>query len=401
MFKASIQDTIDTSAKTFNEVIVPTFDIYFPLPYRISIAIVAGIWLWGLNVKTLTKSRIDVGSLVKYSFTRGVTSSSMSSTSPRHYGIYQFASVLSLLVVSSWIIFAFFVTPQPLVTSSHFTIIDALPYSTLVAILAAFLLPGRGFHSAGRHRFLSILQRVLFFGGLDTECKFADVLVADALTSYSRVLLDMVVVTKGVWNAESALGKPDRARYSGSTTMIIVLSIPSLIRLRQCFIDYMRTGSNTHLFNAAKYASALPVVVCSSWLKASDPIWILASTFNSLFSFFWDVSCDWGLELLTTLPTHYQSRGLRGVLLIPSAGKKTNAGVYYYLVIVIDLGLRMLWTLKLTTNFAGFGDYECGLFVLELLEILRRGIWICFRVEKEFVFTGQYEGIGTELSTFH
>lgn len=379
----------------------PTFDIYFPLPYRISAAILVGVWCWGLNVKLLLKSHIDVGQLVKYSFSKrpaAHSSSNSSNAQQRHQGVYQFASVLSLILVTSWAIFALALgigyhdisaTPEKLLA------IDVLPISTLFIILGAFLLPGRQFHSAGRRRFYEIFRRILT-GDLDVECRFADILIADALTSYSRVLLDLAVALCTIFSGASTVGVPDRSRWSGPVTMLIILSIPSLIRFRQCTIDYKRTGNSIHLANCAKYASAIPVVVLSALQKvykdSSDStgaisatsiyqMWLLASLVNSVYSFIWDVSQDWGLELISS-PTSYKNFGLREILVL-------KPSTLYYLAVAIDLTLRMLWTMKLTTNWSGFGDYESGLFVLELLEIFRRGMWATFRIEKEWVFTSK------------
>ena len=48
---------------------------------------------------------------------------------------------------------------------------------------------------------------------------------------------------------------------------------------------------------------------------------------------------------------------------------------------------RLLWALKVTTNFRFIGGTESGLFGLELLEILRRSVWMCLRTEKEWITT--------------
>ena len=60
----------------------------------------------------------------------------------------------------------------------------------------------------------------------------------------------------------------------------IIISIPSLIRLRQCLIEYTRVrnnpGANTgwggqHLANALKYSSAFPVIVLSAMQRGTNP----------------------------------------------------------------------------------------------------------------------------------
>ena len=56
----------------------------------------------------------------------------------------------------------------------------------------------------------------------------------------------------------------------------------------------------------------------------------------------------------------------------------------YYGAIMVDLMLRCTWSFKLSPHLDHFNDLEGGIFVMELLEVLRRWIWIFFRVETEW-----------------
>jgi len=56
----------------------------------------------------------------------------------------------------------------------------------------------------------------------------------------------------------------------------------------------------------------------------------------------------------------------------------------YYGAIVIDFMLRCTWSLKLSPHLDHFNDLEGGIFVMEFLEVLRRWMWIFFRVETEW-----------------
>lgn len=62
----------------------------------------------------------------------------------------------------------------------------------------------------------------------------------------------------------------------------IIISIPSLIRLRQCLIEFLRVRNNPnknastgwggqHLANALKYSSAFPVIVLSALQRGTNP----------------------------------------------------------------------------------------------------------------------------------
>ena len=61
----------------------------------------------------------------------------------------------------------------------------------------------------------------------------------------------------------------------------IIISIPSIIRLRQCLIEFLRvrkapksasTGwGGQHLANALKYSTAFPVIILSALQRGTDP----------------------------------------------------------------------------------------------------------------------------------
>ncbi|KAL8983848.1 MAG: hypothetical protein Q9177_004864, partial [Variospora cf. flavescens] len=71
----------------------------------------------------------------------------------------------------------------------------------------------------------------------------------------------------------------------------------------------------------------------------------------------------------------------------------------YYTAIVIDLVLRCTWSLKLSPHLDHWNDLEGSIFVMELAEVVRRWVWIFFRVEAEWVRakSGGGAGIGEEV----
>ena len=201
--------------------------------------------------------------------------------------------------------------------------------------------------------------------------------------------------------------------------MPLIIAVPSLIRLRQCMIEYFRARANPsissgwggqHLANAAKYASAFPVIILSALQRNLSHnhmtigvteatlyrLWLFAVAFNSFYSFYWDVAKDWDLTLFSSIskssftqPHVAQSfpYGLRPRLHFPSPN-------LYYVVIVLDLMLRCTWSLKLSPHLDHFADFESGIFLMEFLEVGRRWIWIFFRVETEWVRTTNSRGLG-------
>ena len=157
---------------------------------------------------------------------------------------------------------------------------EILPLSCFASIFVLALCPFNIVYREERFRFLRVLRRISV-GGLDKEGKFGDIMLADILTSYAKVLGDLWVTGCMFLGGVSATGKPDRAcggklavplviRYGPSSPSfereLSRYSLPYVVRLRQCLIEYSRSrGSGTqHLLNALKYASAFPVILLSA-----------------------------------------------------------------------------------------------------------------------------------------
>lgn len=154
---------------------------------------------------------------------------------------------------------------------------------------------------------------------------------------------------------------------------------------------------------------------------------LLAAAVNSLYSFWWDVTHDWGLDLLrprnvpsntttrsrsppkrlvlpglhprSTLLGHRASMdedldentvidaskhghvrfpwGLRPSLLFPLA--------VYPSAVLADLVLRLTWSAKLSSHLHSYSEGDLIIFWIELAEILRRWMWVFLRVEWEVV----------------
>lgn len=101
---------------------------------------------------------------------------------------------------------------------------------------------------------------------------------------------------------------------------------------------------------------------------------------NSFYSFYWDIAKDWDLTLFSSASVRNNPEhpwGLR-------RHTQFHVKEMYYGAIVIDLMLRCTWSFKLSPHLDHFNDLEGGIFVMEFLEVLRRWMWIFFRVETEW-----------------
>lgn len=103
--------------------------------------------------------------------------------------------------------------------------------------------------------------------------KFGDVLLADALTSYSKVLAEIYInYCMFFSSSKSSTGKPDRM-CGGRLIVPLLIAIPYAIRFRQCLIEFFRVRrgghrndgwGGQHLANALKYSTAFPVIIFSN-----------------------------------------------------------------------------------------------------------------------------------------
>jgi len=147
-------------------------------------------------------------------------------------------------------------------------------------------------------------------------------------------------------------------------------------------------------------------------------LWLLAAFANSLYSFWWDVTNEWGLDLLkpraqverpvsfrrrlvlphlhsgspllaSEFPENHRDQvlpddaqkpypyGLRPILLYPLP--------MYPLMIFLNLVLRLTWSIKLSSHLHSKTDGSSTIFWLEVAEIFRRWMWVFIRVEWELV----------------
>jgi len=161
---------------------------------------------------------------------------------------------------------------------------------------------------------------------------------------------------------------------------------------------------NVHLWNAGKYASAFPVIlfgaVQSQWAhdqngghiltkEAINHLWLASVFVNSLFSFYWDVTQDWGLPIPTfssfsffTSPSSLfrpPSSSFTSQLRSPRRMPPYHSPYIYYGAIILDFLLRCTWSLKLSQYLDGIHDLEGGIFLLQLVELLRRWMWVFFQ----------------------
>jgi hypothetical protein len=254
---------------------------------------------------------------------------------------------------------------------------------------------------------------------------------------------------------------------------VLVVSVPYLVRFRQCMIDYMCPTNDTRrpLYNAIKYATAFPVIFLSAAQRIvvselvaekgdavrQDPwhgehqlfrLWyvllrrikevpgadvcsesrLLSAAVNSLYSFWWDLTNDWGLDMLKPKTALHERRvSLPRSLVLPtlhsertsnsldsgSSGEKpslayshTNGDAVpsypwglrrtllyplpvYPLLVFFNLILRLTWSAKLSSHLHSSSEGSVVIFWIEVAEIFRRWMWVFVRIEWEVIKRGE------------
>ncbi|OQE44766.1 hypothetical protein PENCOP_c002G06351 [Penicillium coprophilum] len=368
------------------------FGLVFPLPLRVAALLVAGFWGWGLNLQYLAKANIDVPALIKY------PARTSSSQRPHHTAVYRLATCFTIPLALWFLVFWVATRRSPDLVER----LDWVPQSVFIILLLILIWPFNRASRSGRIRFLLTLKRISI-GGLaeSQDGKFGDILLADALTSYARVIGDLYVsfcmfFTDGL----AATSKPNRA--CGSSIVVpIILAVPSLIRLRQCLTEYYRARrtvtrretqkATQHLANALKYATAFPVIWMASKMRNYNPLELrgysevsmmrllfIVSFINSAYSFWWDVVKDWDMTLFS--PERRDSGHPYGLRRYRYFGSDK---MYHY-VIIADLALRFSWLWRIVPGLGWIPESESGVWMLMFLEVVRRWMWVFFRTEAEW-----------------
>jgi hypothetical protein len=104
---------------------------------------------------------------------------------------------------------------------------EILPLGCFASIFLLAICPFNVIYRDERFRFLRVLRRIMV-GGLNKEGKFGDIMLADILTSYAKVLGDLWVTGCMFLGGVSATGKPDRACGGKFVVPLVIRYILSL-----------------------------------------------------------------------------------------------------------------------------------------------------------------------------
>ncbi|KAJ3229243.1 hypothetical protein HDU81_005536 [Chytriomyces hyalinus] len=300
-----------------------------PVYFHVLLLIDLGLFCWASNIHVLLLSGISVNRILHFSKPQPSSSSHSlpisNPSSPDGPLVAQPFQLLSLVPSHLYKISLVYSLLTVLAIASFSTAVWGMGGSEekaefipiLAYLLALFLLVGLKedvFFGRERKWFMSALGRIAF-GTLSSPVPFCDVIFADILTSFSKVLGDLHLVAQDFLSHDashdarfqlaqssaddaaatgiSRAGEVRRETATGGMTTggtgggsgggrwmevvgVVLVCLPFLFRLRQCLAEYRQTTNNPaaqsrHLFNALKYCTAFPVIAASwliNWVRA-------------------------------------------------------------------------------------------------------------------------------------
>ena len=312
---------------------------------RSPLIIIFLLYLYGVNMKVWAKYGIDYVSVFNHN----------PNSTPTPAYIFSMAGFLT--VVFSGLVVA-------LIVASPFTVIlpiKIIPLIMWLVILGLFFNPFKIFQRKIRFNFISVFVHILLAPFVFVF--FTDFFLADQFNSTVAVFLD-VHYTWCYFISDSWSGEVDTVICTSSSNGIrpIISFLPAMWRLFQCLRCYYDTYNVKHLINAGKYVTTFPVIIFAAVYAAKvkgngiflslseDTKWIfifwgIFSLIQALYTFLWDVCCDWGLwDVLRCKVFH------RPLLY--------RYKVLYILAILLDFVLRFLWTVKLTLAIVWQADSD-------------------------------------------
>jgi len=414
------------------------FIVNLPTIYHSLFFIFLGIWLWGINIHVLEHTNIDCTSLLSTEETRPLRNPTTSIIN--YHNTYKLALGYTAILFSSILIYNYYDNYYEKSTTQWIAII------TLIISIYTLFMPHKILYRKERKKFVDALIRIVT-PTFKVETPFCDVVMADLITSFSKVVGDIYVALAELFlevvivpYADKKYGEKEisanRTQKEASIHIhhhllldllgAMMILVPYLFRLRQCVADYYtkatRSERTKSLLNAIKYGTSIPLYILSgyySWIKSDIKsttekellipmlkhakvvfaLWIIASFINSGYSFYWDIFNDWELG-----KRNKQDEDKFPFLLRPILHFTKNWT--YYAVMFVDLILRFTWFVDVFPIFQLKNPFLVddtptipedikklqiqklllSRLLLRALEIIRRWLWIFFRLEKEWVY---------------
>lgn len=441
---------------------------FLPLPFRVLSLVGLGLVCWTTNLHFLHLLGIDTSSVLETRTDKIPLSTPPSPPTPggnrartRHpvqssashslyTPLYRILFYYNAWLLSCYVLYNLSVKGDMQKMDQSRVVITLAAAGVVVGLFCPFNILAK----RERDIFLHAVRRCIF-GTYNQPVYFSDVILADIFTSFAKVLGDLWVSAYMLLPGGSLMMSNLDIHGWSEWAIPALISLPYVVRFKQCLAEYYysRSTNTRSLWNALKYASSFPVIFLSAMQKqviadvtaskGADValkttwhgehhifrFWLLSVVISTLYSFWWDVTNDWGLDLLrsqslpsTPLPPqslrlppsrlgspapelpvsspllevhphhHPSSPHGRSSLRPYPYGLRSQlvyqAPAVYYAAIALNLILRFTWSMRLSPHMHTFAELETGVFVVEACELLRRWLWVFFRVEWEAIKKG-------------
>ncbi|XP_071694036.1 phosphate transporter PHO1 homolog 10-like isoform X2 [Rutidosis leptorrhynchoides] len=333
----------------------------FPL-YSLYAYIILHMLLYAANIYFWRRCRINYPFI--FGFKQG--------TELSYQDVFLISMGLSVLALGTFLVHLHMKLES--VNSVYTKHIELVPLGLLIVFVAIFFCPLNILYKSSRFFLVRCLLHCIC-APLYTV-SLADFFLADQLTSQIQAIrcLEFYICYYGMRWYEKEQKCHNLALYN--VFYIIVAVIPYWIRFLQCVRRLFEEKEWVHLYNGSRYfLTIIAVVIRTAFELKMDKTWkvlaLLCSIAAILFNTYWDIVMDWGL-----LQRNSKNRFLRDKLAV-------SRKFVYFVVMVLDVILRLAW-LQLVLKFnirILKGTAISSLF--SCLEIIRRGVWMFFRLENE------------------
>ncbi|WBW71054.1 Erd1-like protein [Schizosaccharomyces osmophilus] len=366
------------------------------LPFRIGLLFILGTWLWSFcchyiyylnkqdfdftNARTGVRQATVLPGATFTDLRTDLEQATSKNTIIKRIN-YEAGYCFSIIISISWLIgFLLFILNTRGDVKGLYTH-PLYPTMWMIATVVLVTIPFPWRFRPVQRSLQNCIIRVFFLFHANSYYPHKDLLLSEMFTSYAKMLGDFYVfgcVLKG--HITKYTLRPD-LKCDGTLFVPLLMTYPFVVATLQSLhyaIRHRKTALKISLLNALKHALAFPLIYLSALIHAERSkfklasshgylfwAWNLLALLNSVYTFCWDTYVDWGINF------PFEK--------VPS--RRRLPFVAYFLAAILNFILRITWSLKLYPRLYQYHDYEMGMFSFEMLEVLRRNLWLLFHLD--------------------